>query len=80
MSLTGSYIPFSLNRVERQATGDLRLSLEERDGTLERYVQEFRQATQALQEAGFLVPEDVQRLPEIHRERVAPLFEKLPRP
>lgn len=80
VSLTGSYIPFSLNRVERQATGDLRLSLEERYGSLERYVQEFKQATQALQEAGFLVPEDVQRLPEIHRDRVAPLFEKLPRP
>ncbi|WLD12279.1 alpha/beta hydrolase domain-containing protein [Planctellipticum variicoloris] len=80
VSLTGSYIPFSLNRVERQATGDLRVSLEERYGTLERYMQQFDQAIETLQEAGFLLAEDAKRLPGLHRERVAPLFEKLPRP
>lgn len=80
LSLTGSYIPFSLNRVERQATGDLRVSLEERYGSLERYLQEFAAATSALEEAGFLLPEDAARLPALHRNRVAPLFEKLAQP
>ena len=77
VSLTGSYIPFSLNRVERQATGDLRTSLEERYGDLNRYLLAHQQAIESLVHAGFLLDEDVERLQARQRDRVAPLFERL---
>jgi hypothetical protein len=51
-------VPFARTRQERLARQDSRLSLEERYGSHEGYVQAVRQAVQRAQASGFLLPED----------------------
>lgn len=58
----GGYVPFAQTRVEREATGDPRLSIEERYGTREGYVCTVRKAAEAAVEARFLLPEDASRM------------------
>ncbi len=55
----GQHIPFATTKAERQATGDPRLSLEERYGTHENYVNAVAAAARQLETDGFLLPEDV---------------------
>ena len=57
--LTGSYIPFAVHRADR-ASGDPRLSLEERYGNHTGYVAAVTQAAQTLSQQGFLLPGDAQ--------------------
>jgi Alpha/beta hydrolase domain len=57
----GSYVPFARARAERLAQGDPRLSLEERYGTHEAYVQRVKEVVRELQEARLLLPEDAAR-------------------
>ncbi|WP_420148118.1 alpha/beta hydrolase domain-containing protein [Spirosoma sp.] len=59
-SLNGMFIPFKKTKAERLATGDPRLSLEERYGTHEAYVVAVRKAADDLVKEGFLLPEDAQ--------------------
>ena len=54
----GGMVPFARTRQERLARQDSRLSLEERYGSHEGYVQAVRQAVQRAQASGFLLPED----------------------
>jgi hypothetical protein len=61
-SLQGSFVPFARTRAERLATGDPRLSLEERYATPEAYVAQVRRAAEALVARRFLLPEDAARL------------------
>jgi hypothetical protein len=61
-SITGSYIPFAKSQAERTATGDPRLSVEERYRTHDGYVEAVRKAEGRLIAAGFLLPEDAARL------------------
>jgi Alpha/beta hydrolase domain len=61
-SLTGSYVPFAETKQERLAEHDSRLSLEERYGTHEGYVNQVRSATARLVKAGFLLPDDAAKL------------------
>jgi hypothetical protein len=56
----GSYIPFAKTKVERGS--DPRPSLEERYGTQSRYLDAVKTATQKLQQQGFLLPKDADRL------------------
>lgn len=56
----GSYIPFAKTKADRGS--DSRLSLEERYGTQGRYVDQVRAATERLQQEGFLLPKDAERL------------------
>ncbi len=77
-SLTGSYIPFPLSREEREKSGDPRLSLEERYGTLETYMEKLEAQCHAYEARRYLLPEDTARILETQRERVSPLFEQLP--
>jgi hypothetical protein len=56
--LTGSYIPFAKTKAERIASGDARLSLEERYGNHDGFVQAVRKATQQLVRERFLLQED----------------------
>jgi hypothetical protein len=56
----GSFIPFAKTKADRGS--DPRLSLEERYGTQARYVEQVRAATVRLQQAGFLLPKDAERL------------------
>jgi hypothetical protein len=54
----GSFIPLAATRAERTATGDPRLSLEERYGTRRAYVRSVQLAADRLVEARFLLRED----------------------
>src|SRR6266849_6817013 len=59
--LSGSFIPFAPTLAERLASGDPRLSLEERYGDHRGYVEAVRSASRELIRAGFLVEEDAER-------------------
>jgi Alpha/beta hydrolase domain len=60
--LNGGYIPFAKTKAERMATGDPRLSLEERYGTHERYVELVKAAAARAVAEHFLFQEDADRL------------------
>ena len=60
--LQGSFIPFAETKAEREATGDPRLSLEERYGTHEGYVQAVTDAADSLVVQRYLLPEDAAEL------------------
>lgn len=59
---SGGFIPFAKIAQQRLASGDPRLSLEERYGTHERYVARVREAAKRLVEERFLLQEDADRL------------------
>jgi hypothetical protein len=56
---TGGFIPFAASKAERLASGDPRLSLEERYGTHDGYVATVRKAADALVAERLMLPEDV---------------------
>jgi len=56
--LTGSTIPFAATRPARLASGDPRLSVEERYGSHDGYVAAIKAAVNRLSQEGFLLPED----------------------
>jgi hypothetical protein len=58
----GGYVPFARTKAERTATGDTRLSLEERYGTHDGYVTAVRTAAQKAFAEGYLLAEDRDRL------------------
>ena len=58
----GGMLPFARTRAERVATGDPRLSLEERYGSHEGYVSAVRKAADGALAAKFLLQEDAQQL------------------
>lgn len=76
-SLSGSMIPFPLTKADREQQGDPRPSLEERYGTLETYLQQLATQCQTYEQAGYLLPEDRERILGTQRERAAPMFEKI---
>ena len=61
-TLRGSTIPFPATREEREATGDPRLSVEERYDSREQYQGLVRQAAQALVDRRYLLAEDLEPL------------------
>ncbi len=60
-SLTGSFIPFANTKADRLATGDPRLSIEERYPSHEKYVKAVERAAKRLHEQRLLLEEDVER-------------------
>lgn len=58
----GGMVPFARTRAERMASGDPRLSLEERYGDHAGYVQAVRRAAARATKAGFLLADDAQAL------------------
>jgi hypothetical protein len=58
----GGMVPFASTAAERQANNDSRLSLQERYGSHDGYVQAVRKATERAMKEGFLLPEDAQDL------------------
>ncbi|WGT62832.1 alpha/beta hydrolase domain-containing protein [Variovorax paradoxus] len=58
----GGYVPFARTRAERLASGDPRLSLEERYGSHEGYQAAVRAAAEKASAEGFLLPADRDRL------------------
>ena len=61
---TGSFIPFAANRVERQASGDPRLSLEERYPSHKAYVRTVSDAADALVQDRLLLRRDADAIVE----------------
>ena len=61
-TLSGSFIPFAATKVDREKTGDTRLSLEERYPTKDAYVAAVRKAADQLIGKRMLLPEDGYRL------------------
>jgi hypothetical protein len=59
---TGGYLPFAKTKAERLATGDPRLSVEERYGTQEGYVCTVQNAVDRAVHERFLLPGDGRRL------------------
>ena len=68
-NLQGSFIPFAATRAERLATGDPRLSIEERYPTSQAYVAAFEKAAADLVAKRYLLPEDAKLLVERAREQ-----------
>ncbi|HZR67588.1 MAG TPA: alpha/beta hydrolase domain-containing protein [Burkholderiales bacterium] len=64
----GGMIPFAKTKAERMATGDPRLSLEERYGDHQGYVNAVSAAADKAVAAGFLLPEDRDKLNKQARE------------
>ena len=58
--LLGSSIPFARNRAERESSGDPRLSLEERYGSVDDYLLQVRRRIESLVQAGFVLAEDTE--------------------
>ena len=67
-SLTGSFFPFARTRAERLASGDPRLSLEERYGDHAGFVAAVRQAADESVARRFLLPEDAEVLVRLAEE------------
>lgn len=61
-SYAGGMIPFAKTRAERLASGDPRLSLEERYGDHDGYVRAVRKSADAAVAAGFLLDADAKKL------------------
>ena len=68
-SAMGSFIPFATTKAQRLASGDPRLSLEERYVTQRRYVQAVRAAAQRLVAQGLLLDEDAAAYIEAAEQR-----------
>jgi hypothetical protein len=66
-SMIGSWIPFPVNKTERENRKDPRLSIEERYPSKREYLEQITAAAQKLVDAGFLLDRDVPKL----RERAA---------
>jgi hypothetical protein len=58
----GTYIPFARSRAEREASGDARLSIEERYASREQYLGLVAGAALALIEDGYILEEDLARV------------------
>jgi hypothetical protein len=57
--LQGSFIPFALNKAERDKSSDPRLSIAERYADRSAYLAKVKQAADALADARYLLPQDV---------------------
>jgi hypothetical protein len=63
-ALGGGYIPFAKTKAQRLASGDPRLSLEERYGTHEAYVAKVKDAAKRQVAEHFLLQDDADRIIE----------------
>jgi len=77
VSLDGSCFPFPIRRADREAIGDPRLSIEERYGTIDIYLQALRAYCRGLASRRLLLDEDIDGIVRRQEERARPLFEKI---
>jgi hypothetical protein len=73
-SLQGGYVPFAKTRAERMATGDPRLSIEERYSSADAYYKAALQQADTLVKERYLLPEDATRLMGQIKSETAALF------
>ena len=59
LGMLGSFLPFARNAAEREKSGDPRLSIAERYGSREEYMDKFGQAAMNLIKERFLLREDL---------------------
>jgi hypothetical protein len=69
LGLIGSTIPFPATRAELEASGDPRLSIEERYASKEDYLRQVQQAAEALVQQGYLLAEDLPTVTEQASQR-----------
>ena len=62
VDFAGSFIPFPKTKAERERSNDPRLSIEERYGDREHYLEQFKQAGNELIKGGYLLAEDLPAL------------------
>jgi hypothetical protein len=67
--IAGSVLPFARTRAEREAAGDPRLSIEERYGNHENYVQAVSKASQDLVQRRLMLQEDADRFVEAAKKK-----------
>ena len=63
-TLRGSTIPFAATRIERESTGDKRLSIEERYASKEQYLQLVKEAAEDQIDQRYLLEEDLESVLE----------------
>lgn len=80
VGLNGSYLAFPTTKSDRESTGDPRRSMEERYGTLDRYLDPLERECRRLADEGYLLKEDISRIVQRQRERAAPIFAKISGP
>jgi hypothetical protein len=68
-TLSASYIPFAKTKAEREASGDKRLSIQERYTDYADYVTRITEAAQALAQEGFMIDEDVEFVIRMAKEK-----------
>jgi hypothetical protein len=76
-SLSGSYIPFPVTKAKRDASGDPRLSVEERYASQQAYLKQLEEQCRQYEASGYMIPEDTSRTLRIQRARTAPLFKAI---
>ncbi len=64
-TLRGSMIPFRATKAEREASGDARLSIEERYDSKDEYLELVKQATRGLISDRYLLDEDLDRIVDL---------------
>lgn len=77
VSLTGSYLPLPVTKADRQSAGDPRESLEERYGTLDKYLANLATKCRELEAGGYLLTEDTERVLKMQTDRAKPLFQRI---
>ena len=77
VSLTGSYIPLPVTKSDRQNADDPRESLEERYGSLPKYLTQLAAKCRELESAGYLLAEDTERILKLQEDRARPLFQRI---
>jgi hypothetical protein len=80
VSLSGSYILLPATKSQRESSGDPRLSIEERYGTLPQYTRQLAETCETLVKQRYLLAEDVQPILARQQERAKPLFEQIESP
>ncbi|HTB16300.1 MAG TPA: alpha/beta hydrolase domain-containing protein [Bryobacteraceae bacterium] len=61
-NMVGSFIPFAKTKAEREASGDPRLSIEERYKDKDEYLKKVKEAAVTLSGSGFLLKEDIDKV------------------
>ena len=64
INLVGSFFPFARSRAERKASGDPRLSIEERYASRDDYLGKIRRAADGLAQARYIRRADIERIIE----------------
>jgi len=77
-ALTGQYIPFPVTKAQRLATGDPRLSVEERYGSIGNYNYRYAVAVKQMMADRTLLAEDGAAMVNAAVARVRPLLPLLP--